>query len=234
MDTLVSYRLESSIATITMDDGKVNALSPAMLSQLGRAFDQAEADRAVVVLTGRTGVFSAGFSLPVLRAGGTDAAALLRTGFELAARLLASPAPVVIACNGHAIAMGVFLVLSADYRVGVTGPYKLTANEVAIGMTLPLAAIEICRQRLAPAHLHRVAALAEPFTPDDGIAAGLLDRVVPAAELAAVAHGVATQLLALDRDAYVGTKQRLRGPTLEALRRAIESDDAAFRASAAR
>lgn len=224
MSTLVSYQLEASIATIAMDDGKVNALSPEMFAQLNRAFDQAEADRAPVVFTGRQGVFSAGFSLPVLRGGGPDAAALLRTGFDLAVRLLTFPAPVVVACNGHAIAMGLFLVLSADYRIGVTGPAKLTANEVAIGMTLPYAAIEICRQRITTPHLSRVLTLAEPYTPEEGIAAGLVDRVVPVAELPMVARGLATQLQGLDRAAFTATKQRLREPTLAALRRALELD----------
>jgi len=231
MDTHVNYRLESSIATITMDDGKVNALTLAMFAQINRALDQAQADRAVVVLTGRPGVFSAGFYLPVLRAGGNDALALLRAGFDLAERLLAFPDPVVIACNGHAIAMGVFLVLSGDYRVGTAGAYKLTANEVAIGMAMPHAAIEICRQRLTPQHLHRAVALAEPYGPDDAVAAGFLDRVVAAAELPVVARGVAEQLLALDRAAHTESKRRLRGPVLEALRRAIAIDDAGFRAT---
>src|SRR5712671_4161796 len=106
MGALVTYSFEDAIATITMDDGKVNALSLAMLTELGEAFDHAEADGAVVVLTGREGRFSAGFDLGVLRAGGDDAWAMLRAGFELSARLLAFPTPVVIACPGHAIAMG--------------------------------------------------------------------------------------------------------------------------------
>jgi enoyl-CoA hydratase len=228
MESLVSYQLESSVATLTMDDGKVNALSPRMVSELNRALDQALADRAVVVLTGRRGVFSAGFDLPVLRARGDDAVALLVAGFELAERLLAFPAPVVIACSGHAIAMGAFLVLSADYRIGTTGAFKVTANEVAIGMTMPRAAIEICRQRLAPAHLVRALALAEPYTPDDAVAAGFLDRVVPGAELATTARAIAGMLTALDRKAHTESKQRLRGPMLEALRRAIEADHAEF------
>ena len=228
MEPVVSYRLESSVATITMDDGKVNALSLRVLSELNRALDQALADRAVVVLTGRRGVFSAGFDLPVLRARGDDAVALLRAGFEMAERLLAFPAPVVIACSGHAIAMGVFLVLSGDYRIGTTGAFKLTANEVAIGMTMPRAAIEICRQRLTPAHLLRAIALAEPYTPDDAVAAGFLDRVVPAAELAGTARDIAGMLTALDRNAHTASKLRLRGPMLESLRRANEADLAEF------
>src|SRR6185503_10431701 len=135
MGTLVSYQLDGSVATITMDDGKVNALSLQMLTELGAALDRATADRAVVVLTGRDGIFSAGFDLKVLRAGGPDAWAMLRGGFELAERILSFPTPVLIACTGHAIAMAVFLLLSGDYRVGVDGPYKINANEVAIGLT---------------------------------------------------------------------------------------------------
>lgn len=232
MEPIVSYRLDSAVATITMDDGKVNALSHRMFSELSRALDQAEADRAVVVITGRPGVFSAGFDLPVLRAGGDDSVALLHAGFLLAERLLAFPAPVVIACTGHAIAMGVFLVLSGDYRIGTAGAYKITANEVAIGMTMPRAAIEICRQRLAPAPLSRALVLAEPFTPEDAVAAGFVDRVVPAAELAGTARAVAGMMAALDRKAHVETKLRLRGPMLAALRQAIEADHAEYAAAA--
>lgn len=228
--TLVSYTLRDSVATITIDDGKVNALSLALLTELNTALDQAEADGAVVLLTGRDGVFSAGFHLPSLRAGGPDAADLLRTGFETSERLLSFPTPTVIACPGHAIAMGVFLLLSADYRIGVDGPFRITANEVAIGMTMPRPAIEICRQRLTPAHFVRTVLLAEPFTPTDAVPAGFLDRVVPADELADTAASTAAALAKLDLAAHTASKQRVRQELLAALRTAIETDDAEFRA----
>jgi enoyl-CoA hydratase len=230
MGALVSYRLRDSVATITMDDGKVNVLSQAMLTELGAALGRAAADRAVVVLTGREGVFSAGFDLQVLRAGGAEAADLLRAGFDLAARLLASPTPVLVACPGHAVAMGAFLVLSGDYRIGASGPYKLTANEVAIGMTMPRAAVEICRQRLTPACFNRAVVLAEVFPPEDAVAAGFLDRVVPAAELAAAAAGAAAELASLDMGAHRATKLRARQLAGYALGKAIDADDAEYRA----
>jgi enoyl-CoA hydratase len=233
MDALVTYRLQESVATITMDDGKVNVLSIAMLTELGAALDRAAADGAVIVLTGRAGVFSAGLDLPVLRAGGTGAADLLRTGFDLAARLLAFPTPVLVACSGHAIAMGVFLVLCGDYRIGARGPYKLTANEVAIGLTMPRAAVEICRQRLTPACFNRAVVIAEVFPPEDAVAAGFLDRVVPAGELARAAAGAAAELAKLDLDAHEATKLRTRRLAVTALREAIDADDAAHRAQLA-
>src|SRR5262245_14875428 len=232
MSSLVAYQLEDAVATITMDDGKVNALSLRMFTELNAAFDRAVADRAVVVLTGREGIFAAGFDLPALRAGGSGAAAMVRAGFELAERMLSFPMPVVVACTGHAIAMGVFLVLSGDYRVGAAGSYKITANEVAIGITMPHAAVEILRQRLAPAHFNRAAILAEPFAPDTAVEAGFLDRVVAPAEVGATARGIARQLTSLDMGAHAATKLRARRHALQALHAGIETDYAAFRARA--
>jgi enoyl-CoA hydratase len=211
-----------------MDDGKVNALSLQMLAEIDGALDRAVADGAVVVLTGRDGVFSAGFDLTTLRAGGPDAIGMLRSGFELAHRLLSFPLPVVIACGGHTVAMGVFLLLSGDYRVGVAGPFKITANEVAIGLTMPRAAVEICRQRLTPAYFNRAVILAEVFSPTDGIAGGFLDRVVDPGELPDAARDAAAQVAALDLEAHAASKLRVREPTLAAIREAIEADAAAF------
>jgi enoyl-CoA hydratase/carnithine racemase len=233
MSPAVTYKFDGAIATIVMDDGKVNALSLDMLGGLNAALDRALADHAVVVLAGRDGVFSAGFDLPVLRAGGPDAIKMLRSGFELADRLLSFPTPIVIACTGHAIAMGVFLLLSGDYRVGVAGAaHKITANEVAIGLTMPRAAIEICRQRLSPAHFNRVVMLAEPYSPDTAVPAGFLDAVVRGDELHSSARGSAELLSTLDLGAHAATKQRARQDLLSALRSAIELDGAEFHSSA--
>ncbi len=111
MGELVSYALTDGVATIAMDDGKANALSLAMLAAINEAFDRALADEAIVVFTGRPGIFSGGFDLKVLTAGGADAAEMLEQGFLLAIRMLEHPFPVVIACNGHAVAMGSFLLV---------------------------------------------------------------------------------------------------------------------------
>jgi enoyl-CoA hydratase len=228
MSDLVTYQLKDSIATITLDDGKVNVLSPAMLAGINGALDQAMADRATVVLTGREGMFSAGFDLKVLTAGGPDAIGMLFGGFELAERVLSFPTPVVIACNGHAIAMGVFLLLSGDYRIGAAGAFKINANEVAIGLTMPRAAVEICRQRLAPAHFNRAVILAEPYSPEDAVPAGFLDRVVPPAELQDAARATAAQLGKLNMAAHAASKLSARDFALKALRAGIEADRAAL------
>lgn len=224
MSEPVTYTRHEQIATITMDDGKVNSLTPDRLSALMRALDQAEADKAVVIFTGRDQRFCAGYDLKVIMQGGAQASQLVMDGFRLLERLLCFPTPVVIASTGHAMAMGSFLLLAADVRIGVAGPYKYGANEVAIGMTLPYAAIELCRMRLAPTHIGRAAACAEIFSPEGALAAGFLDKVVAPEELRSAAEATALALSKLNMAAYVATKERVRAPGLKAYREAMVAD----------
>ena len=232
MKTRVGYSIEDGLATVNMDDGKVNVMSTEMLAEINVALDRAQADQAVVLITGRHGVFSAGFDLKVLREGGSPAVAMVKAGFELTERLLAFPLPVVMACTGHAVAMGLFLLQSGDYRVGASGPFKLTANEVAIGITMPHAAIEVLRQRLAPSYFTRAAILAESFSPEEAATGGMLDRVVEPSDLAEVALATARQLTQLDLAAHGASKLRVRRGSLAALRAAIEADEEPFSRSA--
>src|SRR5436190_9263653 len=211
---LTTYRSADGVGIITMNDGKANALSPAMQAEIRAGFDAAESEGLVVVLCGRPGLFCGGFDLGVLRAGGTEATGMVRGGFELAERMLSFPNPVVIACTGHAIAMGLFVLLSGDYRLGADGPFKLVANEVAIGMTMPRAAIEITQQRVAPPHVGRVLINAEIYDPTRAVEAGLLDQVVPADAVIDAAVGKAQELGALNLAAHAATNERTRQATL--------------------
>jgi len=195
-----------------------------MQAAIHDALDRAESDKAIVVLAGRPGVFSAGFDLKTLQAGGSDAKAMVIGGFELSERLLSFPSPIVIACSGHAIAMGMFLLLSGDYRVGPDGPFKFQANEVAIGLTMPRAAVEVLRQRLSPACLTRAVTLSETFTPTNAVSAGVLDEVVSEEEVMTKARQIAEMAATLDPDAHRASKFRVRQSALEALRRGIDAD----------
>ncbi len=224
MDTLVSYELADGVATVTMDDGKVNVMSLPMQAAIHEALDRAAADGAVVVLAGRTGIFSAGFDLATLRGGGPDGPAMARGGFALAARVLEFPQPVVAACTGHAIAMGAFLLCSCDYRIGAAGQFRFTANEVAIGLSVPDAAIAVLRSRLTPSALNRAVTLAEVFSPDNAVEHGFLDRVVPPSDVLSQAQSLARSLMPLDRAAHAVTKQRLRRSTVDVITAALTAE----------
>src|ERR1700684_3276275 len=137
------------------------------------AFDRAEQDGAVVLLTGRENYFSAGFDLEVFAGGEVDRVVeMLKLGAALAERILAFPTPVVVACNGHAVAAGSFLLLAADLRIGTQGRFRIGLNEVKIGLTVPWFAIELARQRLQPAAFSRAVVNATMYRPDEAVSAG--------------------------------------------------------------
>ena len=229
MGDFVRYELDGDIATVTMDDGKVNVLTREGFAELSSAFDRAQADGGVVVLRGRPGVFSAGFHLPSLLARDDSAVDLIITGFELAERVLSFPAPVLIACTGHALAMGAFLLLAGDLRIGTLGPYRIGTNEVAIGLVMPSFGIEMSRQRVTPAYFNRGVVNGEVFAPEEAVVAGLLDRAVAPEDLDTAVQDAAAQLAKLDRNVHATTKRRTRAQALAAIRAAIESDEVGLR-----
>lgn len=223
MSSTVSYDRNDAVAVITMDDGKVNALSPDMQQQLNDALDRAEKDEVgAVLIAGNAKVFSGGFDLGVLTSGDVDAAlGMLAGGFRMAVRVLEFPRPVIMAATGPAIAMGSFLLLAGDHRVGPIGK-RIQANEVAIGMTLPIAAIELMRLRLTPSAFQRAVSMAATFAGEDAVAAGWIDEAVEQDAVLARAREVAQDATQLHASAHLASKLRARAQGLTAIRAGID------------
>lgn len=218
----LEYALAEGVASIAMDDGKVNCLGFPMLEALHGALDRAERDNATaVVLRGRPGVFCGGFDLKVMAGGEAESVTrLLREGIDLSLRLLTFPAPVLATSEGHALAMGALLLLSCDMRIALQGDYRYGLNEVAIGMTLPTFAIHLARARLSPTHLARAVDLAELYDPQGAVAAGFVDTAHATDEMPKAVDRALTQLKGLNPEAYRATKARLFGPLVSAVQEA--------------
>ncbi|WP_338523225.1 crotonase/enoyl-CoA hydratase family protein [Pseudomonas batumici] len=224
MSELISYHLDDGIATLTLSNGKVNAISPDVIAAFNSALDQAAADRAIVIITGQPGILSGGYDLKVMTAGPKEAVSLVTAGSTLARRLLSHPFPVIVACPGHAVAKGAFLLLSADYRIGVEGPFSIGLNEVQIGMTMHHAGIELARDRLRRSAFHRSVINGEMFNPQDAVDAGFLDKVVAADALKDAALAAAQALKKINMTAHKNTKLKVRKALLETLDNAIMLD----------
>lgn len=224
MGELVSYENENKIATITLHNGKVNAISHELIAEFNAALDQAEADKSVVILTSRSGLLSGGYDLKQMSASMEAAMALVTEGSTLSHRMMSFPFPIIAACPGHAVAKGAFLLLSSDYRIGVEGDFKIGLNETAIGMTMHHAGIDIARERLSPNYFTRSVMGAEMFKPEEAVTAGFLDKVVPAEQLMPAAQVVAEYMKTLQLKAFAGTKVKARTAFLEKLQQSIEID----------
>lgn len=224
MSDLISYQLEDGIATLTLSNGKVNAISPDVIAAFNTALDRAEQDRAIVIITGQPGILSGGYDLKVMTSGPQNAINLVAAGSNLARRMLAHPFPIIVACPGHAVAKGAFILLSADYRIGVEGPFNIGLNEVQIGMTMHHVGIELARDRLRKSAFHRSVINGEMFDPAAAVDAGFLDKVVPAEQLLATAQAAAQQMKKINMTAHKNTKLKVRKALLETLDAAIEID----------
>jgi enoyl-CoA hydratase len=224
MTELVAYQCENGIATLTLNNGKVNAFSPQLIDDFNAALDRAEQDKAIVIVTGQPGILSGGYDLKVMTSSPQNAIDLVAKGSTLARRMLAHPYPIIVACPGHAVAKGAFVLLSADYRIGVEGPFTIGLNEVLIGMTMHHVGIELARERLGKAAFQRSVINGELFNPQGALSAGFLDQVVAADALLPSALAVAEQMKKINMTAHRNTKLKTRKAFLETLDAAIELD----------
>lgn len=224
MSELIHYSCNEGIATLTLNNGKVNALSPDVIAAFNRCLDQAEQDRAIVIVTGQPGILSGGYDLKVMTASPENAFSLVALGSTLTRRMLAHPYPIIVACPGHAIAKGAFLLLAADYRIGTEGAFNIALNEVLIGMTMHHAGIELAKDRLTKPAFQRSVINGEIFSPSAAVNAGFLDCVVPAEQLMETALATAHTMKKINMRAHSQTKLKVRKALLEALDVAIELD----------
>lgn len=215
MTAPATIKIENEIAIITMDDGKANAINPPMLEALHACLDEAESEAKALIITGREGRFSGGFDLKLMMSlPGEEVKALVDGGGKLALRLYSFPMPVIAACTGHGVAMGCFILLSCDIRIGIAGAFKIGANETAINMVLPTFASELVKARVADDYKTRSMIFAELFDPETCVKAGYLDRVVEADQLLPTALGYAEGLKGLTGSSLTGNKLLLRQETI--------------------
>lgn len=224
---MLNFQLDGSVAVLTLDDGKANAVGHEFIDALDGGLDRALSDARAVVIAGRPGLFSAGFNLKEIQKGPDAAARLLNRGAAMFLRLYSHPQPLVAACTGHAIAAGAFLLLSCDTRIGATGEYQIGLNETAIGMTFPVFAFELAHARLSKRHLTQAFVQSTMYDPANAVDAGFLDEALDAADVVGRALEEAARLAELPTDTYGANKVAIRQSAIAAIRASIRPETTA-------
>lgn len=223
-EDLVDYRLEGNVGVMVFDDGKANVLSPDSIGAIHAALDRASKEAAAVALFGRPGRFSGGFDLAIMGSDPESMRSLVGSGIEMMLRIWEFPRPVVMGCTGHAVAAGAMLLLTADYRVGMEGDWKIGLNESQIGMPLPIFTVEIARDRLAPTSFTRAALHGDMYDGAGAVSVGYLDEVVPPEKLIETTMAQASRLAALAPSGYGVSKARARAALAEQVRATLATD----------
>jgi enoyl-CoA hydratase len=225
---MIERSQQDGILTLRLAHGKASAIDVELLDALLRELDGAAEDVRALILTGTGSIFSAGVDLFRLTEGGAD---YVRRFLPLLSRfvraLFAFPRPVIAAANGHAIAGGCVLVLAADVRLMAEGAGRIGLPELLVGVPFPAAALEVVRFAVPRHKVQSLVYTGRALPPQEALAAGLVDEVVPAEGLLARAQEVARQLALIPPQTYRLTKQSLRAEALERIDRAAEPQDRA-------
>lgn len=207
-DKLATLKKEENISVITLDDGKANVFSTKMSTDINECLDEVSKEDGCIILTGREGMFSAGFDLKTLQGGDMDQIQeMTTTGFKLLSRIFSFPRPVIAACSGHGIALGTFLLCCCDYRIGIKGDFMLGANEMRTNMVIPPPILELIKFRVAQSHKYRAVLGAEMYTFENAKEAGLIDEVVDSNILMETAFNKAKDLATMGHPSYSMTKE---------------------------
>ena len=222
----VHVSTDQRVSEVRLQRGKVNALDEEVVDELADCFRRLARDPGVgsIVLTGTGKFFSFGFDIPAFLEHPKEAfLAYLKKFAALYRDLFAHPKPVVAALNGHAVAGGCMLALACDARLMVAGNAKIALNEIAFGSSLFAGSVEMLRHCVGDRNAARIALSGTMYPPEEALALGLVDRVVPDGDLMAAAREVARAHAAKDPAAFRGVKMLLRGPVLDEIDRREEA-----------
>lgn len=219
---LVKLNTDGDVSIITLDDGKANVFSPLMTEAIESLLDQVPQDKGALLIAGRSGIFSGGFDLKIMSSGDMEEIKrMVKVGFSLLTRIYSFPRPVVCACTGHAIALGAFLLLCGDYRLGAEGDFMIGANEVRNNMSVPEPILELSRTRINKTHWYRAILNAEMYAPNKAISAGYLDETIDPEKLMDLALKKASDLATLDHPVYQITKELDQAKALNRIKSSI-------------
>lgn len=221
-DALVQLdRRSDGVALVTLANGKVNALSQALLAALRDvAEDLLASPPGAVVVTGGERIFAAGADISEF--GGPDEARAITAGFHRALDTVAAiPRFVIAAVSGYALGGGCELALACDYRIA--GERAVFGQpEILLGTIPGGGGTQRLARLVGPSRAKELCITGRQVRADEALRIGLADEVVPGEELhdralalaaecargAVVAQGMAKQ--AIDRGLAASLGEGLR------------------------
>lgn len=204
---------------IRLDRPPVNALNHALLHALREAILSAPSQGArALVLTGGTGVFSAGLDVTTLvTLDRAELEATWREFFGVCEALARSPIPSAAAIGGHSPAGGAVISLCCDFRIMARGPYRIGLNEVQVGLIVP-ECIQYALKRIVGAlPAERMLVSGAMLDAETAQRVGLVDELTDADHVVARAVVRLDELLKLPPQAMTATRHIARADLVDAL-----------------
>jgi 3,2-trans-enoyl-CoA isomerase len=223
---MIDHIEHGEILELRLNRPPVNALSPDLLAAIGDGVRRApEAGARAVVLSGSSGIFSAGLDVPGLLAlERSELAAALEVFFGTIETLARSAVPVAAAITGHSPAGGAVLALCCDWRVMAEGPFTIGLNEVRIGIPIPAIVAELARRAVGARRAEDLCVTGRLLDPSGALKAGLVDEVVAPDLVVETAARWCRDVVSVPASALLETRARMRADLVGIIERHRETD----------
>ncbi len=209
---MLKVELNSEIALIRMEHGKVNAMDLEFCRALTNELLHQEANSECVaaVLTGNDRVFSAGVDLVrLVNESQSYLDEFLPALSDCFKTIFRFSKPIVAAINGHAIAGGCILATACDRRL-IQPRVRIGLPELRVGVPLPSVAIEIMRFAVAREAFQAMVTMGSNYRDDEAVAVGLADRIVAKEDLLDQAIKATSELTAIPACVFSLSKRQIR------------------------
>lgn len=210
----VSTEIASGIAIVRLQNGKVNAITHQLAKELKNSFIALESDTSVngVILTGYTGVFSAGLDVVEQAAmGEAEAEAFWMDYFEALQAMVRYTKPFVCAISGYAPAGGTLLTLCADYRImAEESKHHIGMHEFKLSMQIPELMLDIWCYTLGEQKAFQSIQKAKLFSAQEALQENIVQEIAPADQVLNRAKEHLQKLLAVYTPVYIETKRLAR------------------------
>jgi enoyl-CoA hydratase len=202
MSDLVLFSQSGDLASLTLNrPDKLNALNYAMIDRLLDLLNHIEQDASIrgVVLTGAGRAFSAGGDIPeftVSVAKGTDHAIhdFVARGQRLTARIEAFDKPIIVAVNGLAYGGGCEITEAAPLSIAAASA-SFAKPEILLGMPPTFGGTQRLPRLAGRKRAMELLLTGEAFSPEKALALGLVNAVVPDADLLSASENLAHCIL---------------------------------------
>lgn len=221
--------IEDGVRILTLNRPPANAISLEFNEALYEQCREAREKQTVraIIVTGAGKFFSGGLDIKEQLSGKSRVGVLGSGERDGVSALWTLPKPTVAMVNGHAIAGGLIIALACDFRITSRGAHRFGANEVAIGLPLPVGPVEVARLAIGSERLRHALLEAEYCGPERALALGYVDELVAPEQLEARCVAMARKLAKLGQLAYGEVKRLIQYQAVERVRGAAPHELAA-------
>ena len=219
---------KNNIQILTLNRPKVNALNEELIQSLSDNLDSLESNQDIngIILTGQNGIFSAGLDLIELYNKDKEYMHYFWSLFsDLLLKIYSYPKIIFTAISGHSPAGGAVISIMSDYRIMSKGNFLIGLNEVAVGLSMPIAIGRVFQSLLGERVAEKMTLKGELVNPEKARQVGLIDEVVTSEKLLDYTIETMTQWLKLPFEKQITSKLTLRKEIIDLMNYSKKNHD---------